>query len=276
MALSTKNLFHYTNLSALKGILAEGFRFNEVKEELPIIYQASDDPLLRIPDLVRHEFPWQIISFCDILLSQIEDHRKQYGSFAIGLSKDWAISKGVTPVQYVHHYTPYRMELFNNAKDELLEMNKHGGILPYFVKALKDLNHIPKDYDGTALKNLDAHSIRIIQELLGSIVDKIRLLYMSGAYLKRYGDTSIADEPPFVETTTTYYDEKEWRAASFEHKPENLKFQWKDISHIILETQEKKEEVAQYLETLRISLVIDENENVRDKLRLYSDDLTEA
>ena len=40
--------------------------------------------------------------FCDIPLSQISDHISKYGCYAIGLKKDWAISKGITPVMYVH------------------------------------------------------------------------------------------------------------------------------------------------------------------------------
>jgi len=39
--------------------------------------------------------------FCDIPLSQIKNHINHYGCYGIGLSKEFAINKGVTPIFYV-------------------------------------------------------------------------------------------------------------------------------------------------------------------------------
>lgn len=48
-----------------------------------------------------------MVSFCDIPLSQIQKHTKSYGSYGIGMSKDWGLRKGLGPVQYVSPESSY-------------------------------------------------------------------------------------------------------------------------------------------------------------------------
>jgi hypothetical protein len=44
-----------------------------------------------------------MVSFCDLPISLIKSHLKFYGYYGIGLTKNWGISNGVTPVFYVHN-----------------------------------------------------------------------------------------------------------------------------------------------------------------------------
>ena len=39
-----------------------------------------------------------MVTFCDIPLAMAKDHIKKYGSYAIGLSKDWGGRKKLNPV----------------------------------------------------------------------------------------------------------------------------------------------------------------------------------
>lgn len=41
-----------------------------------------------------------MVSFCDIPLSQATQHMQTYGNYAVGLTKEWGIRKGIAPVLY--------------------------------------------------------------------------------------------------------------------------------------------------------------------------------
>ena len=49
--------------------------------------------------------------FCDIPLHQVKEHKKEYGNYCIGFSKEWGLSNGLQPVIY-----------FNNQNNEFLSM----------------------------------------------------------------------------------------------------------------------------------------------------------
>jgi hypothetical protein len=42
-----------------------------------------------------------MVCFCDIPLSKIEEHAKEYHNYGIGLKKDWGIINGLNPVFYI-------------------------------------------------------------------------------------------------------------------------------------------------------------------------------
>lgn len=90
--LSSETLFHYvSDMKYLINILQKNFRPRYVKEEFTF----------EIKELNRIALP--MLSFCDITLSSIDEHVKWYGYYGIGMKKDWALKKGLTPV---HYYNP--------------------------------------------------------------------------------------------------------------------------------------------------------------------------
>ena len=89
MAVSTNSIIHYTDkLESLLGIISEGFKVKFCSELL-------QSPKWRVNTLVP------MISFCDIPFSSFQDHIQAYGSYGIGLSKEWAYFKGINPVLYL-------------------------------------------------------------------------------------------------------------------------------------------------------------------------------
>lgn len=277
MGLSTKNLFHYTNYNALCEILKDGFHFSKVQEDLPIIDPDSDDPLLAIPQIVRHIFSWQTICFCDIPPDHVADHRNQYGDFALGLSKEWAIFNRIAPVRYVHYYTPYNMKLFDQATGFLSHCQQFGGLIPFIVHVMKTYNRIPPDFDlEHALRDLPKPIHCILAELESNLIETWKLLHMSGGYLRSYKGEWKDRTSPHATTERVFYDEKEWRAVSFDREPSNLTFKWKDISHFIVPDVAAIDPLFKHLVNLQDNLKIDNLDAIKMKIHTYVEDLHDA
>lgn len=89
MPISSSSVIHFTRTkSALKGILADNFRIKYCLETFRA--ETKDLP-----------YASPMVSFCDIPLSQVKEHIGKYGSYGIGLTKEWATRQRLSPVQYV-------------------------------------------------------------------------------------------------------------------------------------------------------------------------------
>lgn len=92
MGISANTLFHFTSFENLKNILSNGFYPRSCVEQ--VVFSNNEFPVA-IP----------MVSFCDIKFSQLKDHINSYGRYAIGLTKQWGISKGINPVFYIEANT---------------------------------------------------------------------------------------------------------------------------------------------------------------------------
>jgi hypothetical protein len=98
-----------------------------------------------------------MVCFCDLPLSLIKKHLKQYGSYGIGLNKEWGKKNGVTPILYVHEHSlvwqPIR-GLFG------LRVAEREGQEDQITHTMELMAYV-KPYEGPAWRN-------------GSYVDKVR------------------------------------------------------------------------------------------------------
>lgn len=52
-------------------------------------------------DYETHDSYYPMVSFCDIPLSLAKDQIEKYGSYAIGMTKEWGIKNSLNPVVYI-------------------------------------------------------------------------------------------------------------------------------------------------------------------------------
>ncbi|WNR46864.1 abortive infection system antitoxin AbiGi family protein [Paenibacillus roseipurpureus] len=107
--LSSETLFHYVReKSFLISILQNNFRPRYVKEEFS--FESNELAKIALP----------MLCFCDIKLSSIDEHVKWYGKYGIGMKKEWALKKGLTPV---HYYNP-NSHAIKHLSDALLNIRQ--------------------------------------------------------------------------------------------------------------------------------------------------------
>ncbi len=89
--ISANALFHFTDKpEKLASILTNDFWPHYHKEK---IHLRKD---------VNYELLIPMVSFCDIPLSQIDQHVETYGHYGIGMSKEWGMGKGLNPILYLN------------------------------------------------------------------------------------------------------------------------------------------------------------------------------
>lgn len=96
----SNTLFHFTkNLDILKSVLLNGFWPRYCLED--IAWQTLDKDFVAYP----------MVCFCDIPMSRITEHVKFYGSFGLGLTKDWGIKNNLNPVIYFSGSNPLHQSI---------------------------------------------------------------------------------------------------------------------------------------------------------------------
>lgn len=145
MSLSSNSVIHFTNNEdSLKNILKENFKIFYCNEKISL----SDS-------VIEMQVP--MVSFCDIPLSKIKEHIDKYGNYGIGLTKEWAIKKGLNPVLYLENTSFLSKSLKDNilytlnTTDKSIQYSQRPGIdiLRYSKNYQNDLErkgNITKDY----------------------------------------------------------------------------------------------------------------------------------
>jgi predicted hydrocarbon binding protein len=144
---SSKVLFHFTkSLDAIKSILSDGFFPHYCPE-----YTLHPNDLLAAHNR-RH--PWHaipMVSFCDLPLSLIGKHLKEYGYFGIGLKKTWGINNRVAPVLYTHYQAGTRPALWHLYSE--LWRRSSSNLTGNIDKNAAFLAAHAKPFQGTAWRN---------------------------------------------------------------------------------------------------------------------------
>lgn len=109
----SSTLFHFTkNVDVLKSVLLNGFWPRYCLED--IAWQTLKKEFIAYP----------MVCFCDIPISRITEHVKFYGSFGLGLTKEWGVKNNLNPVIYfsgsnpLHQSIRHLTRLASTADDE--------------------------------------------------------------------------------------------------------------------------------------------------------------
>jgi hypothetical protein len=218
MNVSSNTLFHYTkSLKNLQNILQNRFKLAYCKEEINFNGKK-----------VVGYFP--MVTFCDIPLSLSKEHVTKYGSYAIGLQKEWGIKHKLNPVIYLEEESMISEDLRKSFELINMILSHHGEALNRFsdrsrfnLEKIEQLvesaegieeNKIFENLNGLLapfVKGLD--EINQDQKLYGDLLDHIKQLLDGQINILRYCKNYQRDLKRDGKMYPNYrfYDEREWR-----------------------------------------------------------------
>ncbi len=214
MSLSSNSLIHFTSTpEALIGILNNEFKIKYCLEEIQVI-----------GDAIRIAVP--MVSFCDIPLSEVKEHIRKYGSYGIGLKKEWGVEKRINPVFYVEQNSNIGEHLHKITRS-LLKGKSVSVYSPEEV-SLADVYRYLKNYEGGLTKG-------IVSKDHYRFADEKEWRYVPGK-----------DEALMLLNASEYEADKE----KFNNRISNLRLSFgpKDINYIIIK---EESEIKLFIKVLR-------------------------
>ncbi len=266
MNISSGSLFHFTpKFEYLQSIIESGFKFRACCEELPLSgYRSCIFDQLGI---VRHVHDPFVICFCDLPLSASQDHRLQYGQYAIAMTKEWGMMNEVTPIRYVHAHSPdFTSETYNKVLDLPYYLQEHGHDL------FRLLSHISAESgDAEAPTDADFQNLpngvkKIMASANAEFMSLLSHMNKVMQYVRAYeGDwTDRANGQP---SHRTFYDEREWRAAS-PAEDDRIAFKFRDIRHLIVTSDAEKKTLSEQIIAASDDLEVDDETQVWSKIHI--------
>lgn len=220
MPLSSNSLIHFTKTkTALKGILGSSFKVKYCLEEIhtrSAMYDAA------IP----------MVSFCDIPLSEIKNHIKNYGCYGIGLKKNWARRHGLNPVLYLEQSSQLADHTLDVLYDKVFK-GKEMRTTNSTGLALADVFRYIKNYEGELKRS-------------NKLIKKIYRFSDEREWRFCPDKNSLRTAPYLINYVTAYKRNKEKFNKKLNHI--RLRFTPDDITYIIIKNDSEIMEVIQHLE----------------------------
>lgn len=215
MGLSSNSIIHFTNTKdALKGILTDNFKLTYCNENVIL----GKKPI---------SFSVPMVSFCDIPLSEVKVHISKYGTYGIGLTKEWAERQKLNPVLYVEKDSLLSRSYLTVYKEYLVDSGKSIENLDLKEKSIVDILRYIKNYQNDLVRGDQVfNNYRFSDEREWRYVldfeEKAQLIYAS----KNFNKTAAN------KTLNNY----------------RLEFEPNDIKYVIIQSEN---EITEFLELLR-------------------------
>lgn len=196
-----------------------------------------------------------MVSFCDIRLTQLNQHTESYGHYGIGLSKAWANENGLNPVIYMSKFS----SVFDNYNLELRSLKKETNKLYESLEKVKlsgtkvQLNSVKRKYEAAKLN-------------YKKIIDPLRYMKNYQATLKRSNRSEqlnyiFADErewrfvpdiekskgKPLIAAGKNILTQNDKRKYNEQYENVRLPFSQKDIKYIIVKHESDVEKMIDFL-----------------------------
>ena len=240
---NVNSLTHYTkNFSNLLSILQNGLKYSTPpkKEILPLrgfsnnVYSAG----------ITYYIQPVAVCFCDIPFKNIRGHLKNYGQYGIGLSKQWCMNQGVTPIRYFHSNTPDLQDDSFMSALTFVKADSQG--ISSLRMIIEELN-IKGVINNFTLNDCDKLSFEVKQ-----ILEMYEREYKKAM-------SYVTTQVNYLRTCE-FYHEHEWRAIQPKNKVDFLKFPMEEITYLIVSNENEKKEI------LKLNII-----GIKDKIILSSD-----
>jgi len=199
-------------------------------------------PLTGADSLLDQYVAVPMVCFCDIPLSQIGNHMEVYGSYALGLKKEWGINNKLTPLLYCHNDSDIAasLKMLRNYVDD---KNSYEALWN-----LVDILRYVKPYEGK-IENIkgELSNVRFYDEREWRFVPAKAMRIKGKKDNKEtpvclYGDQFLTDG---------IMDRNKMILANKQVREFKLTFTPEDIKYIIIEKESDRLEVASRIKSIK-------------------------
>ena len=96
--IKAKSLFHFTQQFETLVAILRNSHFKPSTCPEPIDFNSGNFKKDEIGMVSGIHPSYNMVCFCDMLLTKMSNHNLEYGNYGIGLSKKWGIQKGINPI----------------------------------------------------------------------------------------------------------------------------------------------------------------------------------
>jgi len=243
MALYPNILFHFTARQSLYDILNNTFKVSYARERI-------------LGGSKIKEFAVPMVSFSDLRLSELKDNIGTYGKFGIGMTKDWAISKGLNPVMYASQSSLYT---------ENFMMGIEG-----FFKLVSNSNDTTGKYE--AAYNNTINTLRYIKNYKGDLIRSGKKTISNHVFANEREWRYV---PPISDNILSFVPIEKIRTpkqkSHFNQKVNHIKlrFQPDDIKYLIVERDSDINPLIAHLRQAKVGFPPDMVDRLSSRILTY-------
>lgn len=269
MEISSSSLFHHKKkFKYFIEILYNGFEHRASDESLPFTPNSSS--AFYAPGGIQYDFQFGAVCFTDLPSDKIQPHIDQYGEYIIGLSKDWGIINGITPIRYVHRYTPDVFDDKVNLISSFVENPDMRSVIIHTVNELLSKSGIQQNITKEDISNLPDKFQYLISGYDHIINDICHFIFSHFGLMRAY-EGKWEDRVTGELTHRRFYDEREWRSLDTDGTKGNLTFTAENIDKIYVPTEKEKKEVVLFFKKHKSQFEIKNFNNFVRKIGLTNE-----